>query len=440
MSGRTLIKLDKWPVRFLRPAFFLLVLTVAACSTDLPVEPEKSSYSGAGIIILEKGTKIHSITFDPTFVGETRVRQIDVEYGDTIKTDMIIRAKDSQDPTSLTDSLDSRYASASDIFTVPADTIHFSKQNKKKTISITFQPEKPGTVYLGYLYLVTFVWLDSLKTMADTLGIDLLKLSGVGQGFYLDMDLVFIPGGNFLMGIDSASASADFQYQDEWPAHQVTLSDFFIGRYEVTNMQYYEFWMEDSTGHTPRDTSDIGYWPYLAFKNPNHPVIGVNWKDAMSFCQWLSLRTGDRYTLPTEAQWEYVAAGGDSANIYPWSSDTVRSKLGTGALANTRQGGDGYTYTAPVDAFPDGASKFGPFNMAGNVWEWCVDWYDPEYYRREGPWVDPQGSTDLEHQLYKVIRGGSWLEPLTQATCRNRGALNPDNREIDVGFRIVRLP
>jgi len=416
MVGRKVNKLRNWPARFFRPAFFLLFL-ITACSTELPIEPEESLYSATGIKV-----SVSSINFDPTFIGRTSQRQVDIEYGDTLDMELLLSTSDST------------------VFSVSPDSVHFSKKKQNAAVTVTYKPRVPDSVNLGYLYLITYGWPDTLRILPDTLGVDSLRLAGVGRGYFLDMEMIFIPGGTFTMGQDSAAVGGEFKYHDEWDAHQVTLSDFFIGRYEVTNIQYYEFWKEDSTRHTPRDTSVIGRWPNVALDSPNFPVIGVSWNDAAAFCQWLSLRTGERYTLPTEAQWEYVATGGDSMNIYPWSSDTARANLSPAMLANTRLNGDGYTFTAPVDAFSAGASAFGPFNMAGNVWEWCLDWYDPEYYRQDMLWIDPQGSFDPENQLYKVIRGGSWLEDLDEARNTNRGALDPDNREINVGFRVVRLP
>ena len=246
------------------------------------------------------------------------------------------------------------------------------------------------------------------------------------------------------MGLDSTTAIADSADFDEIGKHEVTLSDFFIASYEVTNIQYYEFWKEAGTDRTPKDTSAMGAWPDVALNKPNFPAVGVSWLDAVAFCNWLSLRTGERYTLPTEAQWEFVATGGRERK-FPWSllegeTDTTSAENPLTVYTNIRRGGDGYTFTAPVDAFPAGASAFGPLNMAGNVWEWCLDWYDPNYYGSQEIFVDPQGSTDPEHQTFRVIRGGSWLDDSHEARCTNRAALAPENREINTGFRVVRLP
>jgi formylglycine-generating enzyme required for sulfatase activity len=408
------------PVRSLRPAFFLLFF-LAACDTELPIEPEESRFSEAGLSL-----SVDAINFDPTFMGRTSTSTVEVEYGDTLEMVLILFTSDTA------------------FFKVNPDSVTFSKQKRNVTLALSYTPGAPDKVDTGYLFLVALSCLDTLKTEPDTTGVDSLRLAGVGQGYFLDMEMIFIPGGTFTMGIDSASAAGDIRLQDEWPAHEVTLSDFFVGRYEVTNIQYYEFWKEVSPDHTPRDTSAMGSWPDVALNRPNFPVIGASWADATAFCRWLSLRTGERYTLPTEAQWEYVATGGQRRE-FPWSllegeTDTTSTENGSTVYANVRRGGDGYTFTAPVDAFQAGASAFGPLNMAGNVWEWCLDWYDSNYYRSEEIFVDPQGSTNPEHQTFKVIRGGSWLDDLHEASCTNRAALAPENQEINTGFRVVRLP
>ncbi|RLB13288.1 MAG: hypothetical protein DRG82_15955 [Deltaproteobacteria bacterium] len=418
-------KFGFWPARFFRPAFFLLFLA-AACDTELPIETEQSQLSETRLSL-----SVDAVNFEPTFIGRTSRRTVVVDYGDTLDIDIILLTSDST------------------VFSVSPDSIHFSKKNRTAAVDLTYKPSSPDSIDLGYLILIAFQWLDTLKLTPDTVGVDSVRLAGAGQGFFLDMEMVFIPGGTFVMGSDSASVGADHSRFDELPAHQVQLSDFFIGRYEVTNLQYYEFWKQDSTGHTPKDTLIMGSWPQIALDKPNFPVTGVSWEDAMAFCRWLSLRTGALYTLPTEAQWEYAATGG-AAREYPWSAvedqettqDTITGgQLEPSQLANTRRSGDGYTFTAPVDAFSAGASAFGVFNMAGNVWEWCLDWYDPDYYKKPDElWIDPQGPQDLEHRIFKVIRGGSCLEELNEARTRNRSALAPGNREINVGFRVVRLP
>ncbi len=405
----------------LHAALLAVLLLLSACDTQLPIEVAEDRFNEAGLSL-----SVSSINFAPTFIGRTIRQTISIEYGDTLNMEL------------------SLFTSDSAAFTVQPDSIHFSKTLRTAQIQIAYTPRVPDAPDYGYLYLVAYGNFDSLDAEPDTAGVDSLRLAGVGRGGYLDLELVFIPGGSFTMGIDSATAAAaGSERHDEWPAHEVTLGDFFIGRYEVTNMQYYEFWREDSTVHTPRDTSVIGHWPAVALDQPNHPVIGVSWEDAGAFCRWLSLRTGERYRLPTEAQWEYAATGGQ-AREYPWSAPAGDTTAGNGgsqaAPANTRQGGDGFTFTAPVGSFPEGASAFGPLNMSGNVWEWCQDWYDPAWYRREVVRVDPQGPTDIEHQFYKVVRGGSWLELLNQARTGNRGALAPGNQEVNVGFRVARLP
>jgi len=404
----------------LRPVFFLLLL-LAACDTELPIEPEESRFSEAGLSF-----SVNAVNFDPTFMGRASTSNVLVVYGDTLEMVVII------------------YTSDTTFFRVSPDSVVFSKKKQNVSLTLSYTPGAPDTVDTGYLFLIALSYLDTLKTEPDTVGVDSLRLAGMGQGYFLDVEMIFIPGGTFTMGLDSATAVADTAGLDEIGEHEVALSDFFIGRYEVTNIQYYEFWKEVNPDHTPRDTSAMGSWPDVALNKPNFPVVGVSWHDAVAFCQWLSLRTGERYTLPTEAQWEFVATGGRKRK-FPWSlleggTDTTAAENGSPVYANVRRGGDGYTFTAPVDAFQAGKSAFGALNVAGNVWEWCLDWYDPNYYTTQELFVDPQGSTDPEHQTFKVIRGGSWLDDLREARCSNRAALAPENREINTGFRLVRLP
>lgn len=405
------------------PVIALLCVFAAGCDDELPIQPHESRFSEAGLLL-----STYSINFDPTFLGRTSASQISVEYGDTLNVRVYLSLSDTS------------------TFSVSPDSLLFTRVARTAKITVNYHPADTDTVHHAKLFLVTAGWADTFHVALDTLGQDSVSLAGTGASYFLDMEMIFIPGGTFVMGTDSASVdSVTSENRDEMPAHNVTLSDFFIGRYEVTNIQYYEFWQENSVGHTPADTAVMGRWPQVALDKPNFPVIGVSWYDALAFCNWLSLRTGERYTLPSEAQWEYVARGG-ADRLYPWStpgaepSDTSSQTVPQSLLANVREGGDGYTFTAPVDAFAAGASAFGPLNMAGNVAEWCLDWYDPEYYSRNEVWVDPGGPKDIEHSFFKVVRGGSWLQPITSARTNNRAAISPQNREINVGFRVVRLP
>jgi formylglycine-generating enzyme required for sulfatase activity len=186
--------------------------------------------------------------------------------------------------------------------------------------------------------------------------------------------LVYVPAGEFEMGDGRGS---------DCPPHRVTLSAYWIGVYCVTNAQYRKF--VDATGHRAADDSSYRE-PELA----DHPAVNVSWDDAQAYAQWAGCE------LPTEAQWE-KAARGPQGLIYPWGKDWDAGKCRHGK--NT-----GNETTAPVYGYPGGVSGYGTYNQSGNVWEWCADWYDKDYYR-QSPGRDPRGPDGGSDRAY---RGGSW--------------------------------
>jgi len=218
-------------------------------------------------------------------------------------------------------------------------------------------------------------------------------------------EMVLIPAGEFLMGSD--------EFDDEKPVHKVYLDDFYIDKYEVTNAQYKKFM--DATGHKkPR------YWDNPNYNAPDKPVVGVSWEDAAAYARWAGKR------LPTEAEWEKAARGGLVGKRFVWG-DEWPPPSGAG---NFDIGDDGYEYTAPVGKFkPNG---YGLYDMAGNVWEWCGDWYDRDYYANS-PGRNPKGPSSGE---YRVLRGGSWYFNLTNnLRVANRNSLTPVSWSYYEGFR-----
>jgi formylglycine-generating enzyme required for sulfatase activity len=173
-------------------------------------------------------------------------------------------------------------------------------------------------------------------------------------------EMILIPAGEFIMG--SPEGEGD---DDEHPQHNVFLNAFYIDKYEVTNAQYKQFM--DATGHKAP-----GYWDNERVNQPNQPVVGVTWHDAVAYARWAGKR------LPTEAEWEKAARGIDGRK-YPWGNEWDGSKWSSGS------GSVVYKSAAPVGSFPEGTSSYGVMDMAGNVWEWCADWYDEAYYSRRLP-------------------------------------------------------
>ena len=212
--------------------------------------------------------------------------------------------------------------------------------------------------------------------------------------------MVLVPAGTFLMG----STSGD---PDEKPAHNVYVDAFYIDTHEVTVRQYQRFLRE--TGHPKPD-----FW-FPDLDRPTDPVVGVSWHDAAAYAAWAGKR------LPAEAEWEYAARGGMLKSVYPWGD-----KPDTG-YANFSSFG-----IAPVASFkPNG---YGIYDMAGNVWEWCADWYASEYYNaRAGK--NPQGPVTGTH---KVLRGGAWYCYEQQVRVANRYYALPDAKSYNVGFRCVK--
>jgi formylglycine-generating enzyme required for sulfatase activity len=230
--------------------------------------------------------------------------------------------------------------------------------------------------------------------------------------------MLLIPAGEFVMGSDAPDA-----LPDEQPLSPMTLTEFYMSRHPVTNAQYEQF----DPSHSQKRIRTAG---------DDHPVVYVTSIDAINFCQWLGQRDGKNYRLPTEAEWEYAARGTDGRK-YPWGNHDRRGGSANFADASTTfawrdaQINDGYPETSPVGAFPDGASFFGLADMAGNVWEWCLDFYHP----LPGPLKrSPRGPATGSNRVY---RGGSWKSCFTnlRATARSSNAANYSCN--DVGFRVV---
>lgn len=234
----------------------------------------------------------------------------------------------------------------------------------------------------------------------------------------LGSQMLFIPSGEFTMGSDAADAGPT-----ERPMTKVTLSRFYMSRHPVTNAEYEQF----DPSHSRKRAPGAG---------DRHPVVYVSSMEAIKYCQSLSTRERKKYRLPTEAEWEYAARGTDGRR-YPWGNHEHRGDLANFADRNTvfawsdREIDDGYPESSPVGAFPFGASPFGMEDMAGNVWEWCLDYFEP--YRGVAK-VNPHGPTS---GAKRVHRGGSWKSRFNSLRATTRGSNVPNYSCNDLGFRIV---
>jgi formylglycine-generating enzyme required for sulfatase activity len=308
--------------------------------------------------------------------------------------------------------------------------------------------------------------------------------------------MVWIPGGEFTMGSDAESA-----WPEERPAHRARVDGFWLDRAEVTNAQFRAFVeathyvttaekppvLEDIMSQVPPgtpppapeklvpgsmvftppagrvDLRDFSQWwtwtPGADWRHPegpvssiegrdDHPVVQVSWDDAVAYARW----AGER--LPTEAEWEFAARGGLDAKPYTWgdgppADDRILANIWQGEFPHTNTAADGYGGTAPVGSFPP--NGYGLYDMAGNVWEWCADWFDRDLYRRRagaGPIVNPAGperSSDPSRpfERLRVHRGGSFL--CNDSYCSRyrpsaRHGNSPDTGMSHLGFRCALSP
>lgn len=224
-------------------------------------------------------------------------------------------------------------------------------------------------------------------------------------------ELVFIPGGDFQMGTDLVNYAA--------PRHEVQVDSFYLGRYVVTNAQYKKFCDQTKKEYPENPNWDFDSNYFL--NKPDYPVINVSWNDAAAYAKWAGGR------LPTEAEWEYAAAGGTTTRYY-WGDDYSSDYLNNSSV----KGKDKWEYTSPVGSFPP--NPFGLYDMLGNVWEWVADWHDKDYYKNS-PRKNPKGPK-TGHK--RVSRGGAWDRTAPQGyPYAERYDLNPSQRAYNLGFRVA---
>ena len=232
------------------------------------------------------------------------------------------------------------------------------------------------------------------------------------------IELLLVPSGMFFMGCNAKDAAPH-----EQPVTQVSLSCFYLARFPVTNAQYEKF----DPGHR------IKRAPWADDK---HPVVYVNSREAEKFCQWLTSKEGKKYRLPTESEWEYAARGMDG-RTFPWGETLDAGNLANFADMRTNFAwrdtaiDDGFAESAPVGSYPRGVSPFGIEDMAGNVFEWCLDFFET-YKGRER--VNPRGGSGGQKRMY---RGGSWKSRIANLRTTARNFNLPDYSSNDVGFRVV---
>jgi formylglycine-generating enzyme required for sulfatase activity len=342
------------------------------------------------------------------------------------------------------------------------------------------------------------------QTRAMTDPVEIAKLAArygmefLGPNFIINslgMRMVELLPGTFLMGSPDSDADAR---PDEKPQHRVVLTKrLMMGMHAVTVGQFKRF-LDDTGYETEGERNGIGSfgldlrtgkvepkpqytWRTWLAENPDrpsgfvqtddHPIVCVSFEDAREFCRWLSDKEGRRYRLPTEAEWEHACRAGSTSRYYNgdaveglrkianiadaalqekwvWNAGEPPFPDGTHLPPYAQPWNDGYPFTAPVGRFEPNA--FGLYDMAGNVGEWCSDWYDPGYYA-EAPEKDPQGPDEgppidvsqvvpgTEPRPLRVIRGGVWLDPAHsfRSADRQTHLRHPVDSAADIGFRVV---
>ena len=255
-------------------------------------------------------------------------------------------------------------------------------------------------------------------------------------GPYLLPAFITIPAGVFWMGSNEMEVArlqqetGEKDWESEAPRHQVDLDAFALGRYPTTNAMFRRFmeaggyaderwWSDAEAAKVWRpdgivkdlwgERNQPAFWDDTRFNSPSQPIVGVTWYEAVAYCRWLTatLNDGCLYRLPTEAEWERAARGPDGWR-YPWGNDWGEGQANSKELNLER--------TTAVGIFPQGISAEGVLDLAGNVWEWCSDWFDEKAYSRRGSKVTPNPA-GAKSGDYRVLRGGSWYNDKNIVRC-----------------------
>src|SRR3972149_84186 len=277
-----------------------------------------------------------------------------------------------------------------------------------------------------------------------------------GKDVQLSIEMVFVKGGCYQMGDtfgdsesteDSMHKGRHYKRSSEKPVHEVCVDDFYMGKYEVTVGEFREFvnvtgyitegevgdgcsvyggreWKKDAGKEWKEDKGKDWRNPGF-YQNDNHPVCCVSWNDAAAYIEWLYGKTGKSYRLPTEAEWEYAARSGGKAE--KWAGTNDESELSDYAW---------YSKNSESKTHPVGQKKpngLGLYDMTGNLWEWCSDWYDENYYSNS-PKYNPKG---VDNSGFRVLRGGTWYNAPRRLRTSVRADRNHDKRSNSSGFRLA---
>ena len=238
--------------------------------------------------------------------------------------------------------------------------------------------------------------------------------TGIAPIDSLIRNMVKVQGGTFLMGANSGD---DLANANEMPQHSVTLSDFYICRYEVTQ----ELW-QAVMGSAP--TGDYA-WTSTCGKGNKYPAYYISWNDCDTFIQRLNTKTGLHFRLPTEAEWEYAAQGGNKSKGYTYAGSNTLD-----GVAWYMDNSNSTTHTV-MQKTPN---ELGLYDMSGNVYEWCSDWYGATYYSESGNATNPQGAVSGNAHVY---RGGSRNAYASRCRVTYRSMGTPMVRYNDLGFRVA---
>ncbi len=321
----------------------------------------------------------------------------------------------------------------------------------KKTITAV-----ASVLIAGVLCVGAFAWIsrrggtdatpDSLKDASPSNSVKNVSNSSAPENKAITAAMASLSGGKFRMGSDQSARAA------ERPAHDVVLDSFQIDEHAVTNRQFAEFvaatkyvTTAEQRGWSMTFDPERREWKKTRgadWRRPagpdtsidakeNYPVVHVSWYDAKAYADWAKLR------LPTEAEWEFAARGGLRDADYPWGNEETP---GGKYMANYSQldqqpGADGFATLAPGESFP--ANQFGLFDMTGNVWQWCDDFFAEDYYAAS-PRENPHGP---KHGESRVIRGGSWTCPekfFVGYTVYARASRDPNYSAQNLGFRCAK--